>query len=1088
MAAIRGSPVKTSIHIQLLGGFKVWAGDRPLPDDTWRLRKGRSLVKLIALAPGHSMHRERVCELLWPERDAASSANNLHQAVHSARRALTQGGADGHSLLTLQQGLLALPGVTTDVDRFRAAASAAGESGDPLAHREAIELYTGELLPEDLYEEWAAAPRRSLREQNISLLVALGRLERERGESAVATEPLRRVLEEDPLHEQATRELMRLLAAEGRRQEALGAYQRLREALRSDLEADPDPETRRLYRELLAGSLETAEEAEASTPARERRHNLPHEPSSFIGRERELRAVDQRLADTRMLTLVGAGGVGKTRLAQEAAAARVENFADGVWLVELAVLTDPELIPSEIATAVGLDLPDGRQPLPALVDGLSDRHALLVLDNCEHLIDECARVASELLRACPHLSLLATSREPLRIDGEVAWRVPSLALPDPEHLPDLADLERLESVRLFCERAAAAAPGFHLEEGNARAVAELCSRLDGMPLALELAAARTGLLSPNELAERLALTLDSLGEGSRARLTRQRTLTATLDWSHDLLGEAEQVLFRRLAVFAGTFSLEAVEGVCVFAPLDRDAALDPLGRLVEKSLVLVERGDPPARYRLLETVRQYARDRLREAEELDRIERRHLDWFTAFAEAHDPELTADRLAEEPRVVEADHDNLRAALRTALTSAPEEALRLAASLWRFWLSRGYFAEGRRWLDAALRAAPEPSDLRARALVAASVLDMRRGEFGALDHAGDEVIAIRRRLKDPVALAEALHVAGLWDWILPGAPDKARRRIEESAALAHEIGADYVIAAAEHGLGLIDLGRGDAAAARKHLERSRELVDEVGEVRRGFLPAVTLGWIPQWDEEGRPRVSFVETVVLGHRLGREHGAAFLTSSLAWVAWREGDLEAALALAEESAQRSRDLGWDYGGALALSLLGNIQRRRGELDAASASLARSLELRRGLGDRRATGVTLGNLGLLAAARGDPSGSYRALREALELFERTEDGPGAMGTLLNMAVVAELAGDLAAARGLLEQSLEGRASFGAGAATGWMTAMLAELAEREDEREEAERLRAQAVASFEEVGAQDGIEYCAQVQRPTPKRVLSGS
>jgi DNA-binding SARP family transcriptional activator len=390
--------------------------------------------------PEHQVHRERVCELLWPDRDARAGRNNLHGALHAARRALAAAGAQGRDVLPLRDELVAIVGASVDVDRFEAAAATARASRDRDAYRAALGLYGGELLPEGAYEDWIEPRRRALREQHLGLLVELAELEHERGGSVAAIDLLRLALAEDELHEPATRLMMRVLAGAGRRQAALDAYQRLRRGLRSTLEADPDPETRRLYRELLAGSIKAPSEAGSPDTRPEvapggRRHNLPHVTSSFIGRERALAELERLLRRTRLLTLTGAGGVGKTRLAEVVASRQIEEFDHGVWLADLAAISESELVPAAVAAVVGIELPDGRPPLEALIAQLADRHTLILLDNCEHLVEACAQLASETLRTCPAVRILATSRERLNIDDEVTWRVPSLALPDPARLP-----------------------------------------------------------------------------------------------------------------------------------------------------------------------------------------------------------------------------------------------------------------------------------------------------------------------------------------------------------------------------------------------------------------------------------------------------------------------------------------------------------------------------------------------------------------------------------------------------------------------------------------------------------------------------
>jgi predicted ATPase/DNA-binding SARP family transcriptional activator len=589
------------VRIHLLGGFEVTVADRPVAADAWRLRKAKTLVKLLTLARGHRLHREALVAVLWPDRDGASATNNLHQALYVARRALA--GTSG-ALCCLRDDVVLLsdgPMPWLDTDAFEAACRRAHQTRSPDDYRAAAELYRGDLLPEDRFEDWSEGPREALRERHLGLLAEYADVLSDRGEHTQAVDIASTVTAADPFHEGAHRTLMTALAASGRRYEALAMFDRLREALAEEYAADPEPATRRLYRDLLthggaeldpvpAGEVAATEGAVARMPTGVK-ESLRPEHTSFIGRRRELAEISQALGRTRLLTLTGPGGAGKTRLAYEAAARLVDSYPDGVHVVELASLSRPDLVPQAVASVLDVPLPETRTAEVALARQLAERRLLLVLDNCEHLLDASARLAAALLRSCPDVVVLATSREPLRVGGEVTWRTPSLALPDLRTLPPLRRLAELESVRLFVERARDATPEFVLDETTAPAVAEVCVRLDGMPLALELAAARTSALALAQIAARLDDALHVLGRGSRVAVTRQQTLHATLAWSHELLDEDERVLFRRLAVFAGSMSLEAVEQVCG-GGLD---VVDLLSRLVDKSLVQAEHADGSAR-------------------------------------------------------------------------------------------------------------------------------------------------------------------------------------------------------------------------------------------------------------------------------------------------------------------------------------------------------------------------------------------------------------------------------------------------------------------------------------------------------------
>jgi predicted ATPase/DNA-binding SARP family transcriptional activator len=1065
-----------TVRVNLLGGFTAQVGSTHIPDGAWRLRKARAVVKLLALAPGKRLPWERLGETLWPEGDVAAVRNSLHQALRAGRAALAAGGVDGRAVLRLHEGVVAFGDaveVWVDVDAFTAAAARARGSGSVAAYRAAVALYGGELLPEDRYADWVEGPRQALREQHAALLLELAGVHRERGEVAAALDTLRTLVVHDALHEPARRELMQLLATAGRRQEALAEYESLRDTLRRELEADPDPETRRLYRRLLSGSLHEAPAGPGAPEGGEDpvAGNLPAATSSFVGREREVAEIDRLLERTRLLTLTGVGGSGKTRLALEVARRKVGRTEHGVWLVELAPTTDPAQVPQAISDALGLELPERGPPITALVDQLSTRRLLLVLDNCEHLIGACADVVGAILRSCPGVAVLATSREALRVDGEVAWRVPSLALPDLGRLPPLARLARLAAVELFCERARAADPRFELTARNARSVAQLCVRLDGMPLALELAAARVSALSPRQILTRLD-ALDALAGGIRAGVTRQATLAATLDWSHELLADPERVLFRRLAVFAGSFSLEAAEAVCGADPLTPAAVLALLSRLVDQSLVAKQPHGDVVRYRLLEIVRQYALTHLAAAGERPLIEAAHRRWYRAWAAANDPERSASEAEGTLHHFDVEHDNLRAALHSALAGEPEAALELATSLWRFWLARGHFAEGRRWLEGALDANQHPTALRARGLLGRAILDMRSATGQArVERVAREVIAIHHALDDGAALAQAHHLAAVLLWTAHDWTD-AFHQLDRADELATEHAAEHVLAAARHTRAVIELSRGQPGAAQAHLEACSATLGRLRSTDWGFFPAISVGLPLEWDD-GRPRLVFEETIVMGHRLDVEPAAAHVRFSQAWVARASGDHDSALAHAKASAAAFAAAGWDYGVALAHNLLGSLQRRAGALSAARRSLERGLQLRAKLGDRRATGVSLGGLGLLAAAEGDSAGAQRHLQRALALFERIEDGFGIAGTLLNLGVSALRAGELDSAQRLLDQLEELGVAPGGRRPIGWVAVMLAEIAERRGDAAGAAARLAQARSIFADLGELAGLRYC---------------
>jgi predicted ATPase/DNA-binding SARP family transcriptional activator len=566
------------------------------------------------------------------------------------------------------------------------------------------------------------------------------------------------------------------------------------------------------------------------------RHNLPLQLTRFIGRERQMAEVKQLLGTSRLVTLTGAGGCGKTRLALQVAARMLEHFPEGVWLVELAPLADPALAPQTVATALGVQEAPSQPLLQTLVEQLRPRQLLLVLDNCEHVVGACAQLAEGLLQRCPRLRVLATSREALGIAGETRYRVPSLSVPEGQRPAALEELGQYEAVRLFLERAGAVQPGFRLTPANAPGVAEVCRRLDGIPLAIELAAARVNALPVEKIAARLDDRFRLLTSGSRTALPRQQTLRATMDWSYDLLTEAERVLLGRLSVFAGGWTLAAAEAVCAGGGIEEWEVLDLLTRLVDQSLATYEEpqeagwgprtvpagtggapwGPAPGRYRLLETMRQYARDRLLEAGEAAVVRGRHYEWCLALAEEAEPELYgAEQTAWLDRL-EREHDNLRAALGWSGAHGEGKAgLRLGGALRWFWSVRGYWTEGREYLAGllALPGAEARTAVRAKALHAAGWLAWHPGDFGAARVFDEQGLAIFQELGDKRGSADSLNHLG-WVAYEQGDFGTARALLEECLAINRELVCKQGIVKDLEGLAAV-------AVAQAHSERAARL---------------------------------------------------------------------------------------------------------------------------------------------------------------------------------------------------------------------------------------------------------------------------
>jgi predicted ATPase len=788
-------------------------------------------------------------------------------------------------------------------------------------------------------------------------------------------------LQTHPLDGRRGKELQRLLEAglvemgAGRTAELM----RLRYA-----EALPSPEvaTRlgisqgEYYREHQLGlaALASILEAPTASPAEPKPAGhvgkLPTPLTSFVGRGQELADVARALTDARLVTLTGPGGAGKTRLAFEVVRAVGDRFADGVCLVELDALFDPANVAPAVAARLGIPEQPGLAPVEAIARRLAPSTMLLVLDNCEHLAHACAQLVEELLATCLRLRVLTTSREPLGVPGEVVWAVPPLS-------PS-------EATRLFLERARAARRTFGLTVANEPVVARICERLDYLPLAIELAAARVRALGPEEIAARLNDRFHLLTGGGRTSPARQQTLRAVVDWTHGLLVAPERTLFRRLAVFTGGWTLAAAEAVCADAGLSNSDVLDLLARLVDRSLVVAdEDGAGGLRYRLLETLRAYAHEQLVEADELDALRDGHLAWFLALAEGIEPDLWAAGLAAGLRLLEAEHDNLRAALDSGVSHKPAAALRLAAALSGFWIRRGHWSEGRRWLDAALARAALDADSRAAALVGAAFLARFSGEAEAAGAYASEALTVAQVTGDRRSAGMALQNlaalsqrAGNWD----------ETQVLLSASIAHFRAVDFAwgIGSATSGLAHIAFQRGALPRARalftEALSHHRRAGNPQGiAAEYGFLGSIALA-DGAFDESWR---QFEESQRIASAAGLRNmpGTTLRLAVQAETAMAldrddeaEGLLREAVAVARRTASSPS--------LLAVHLVGLLALRRGLPERAVRLMGAAHA--RGLGELGGRTLSFGGGGLAPAERMRYEASLARARAALspESFE----------------------------------------------------------------------------------------------------------
>jgi non-specific serine/threonine protein kinase len=675
-----------------------------------------------------------------------------------------------------------------------------------------------------------------------------------------------------------------------------------------------------------------------SAPASDRgRTNLPETLTSFVGRERELAQIKQQLPKTRLLTLTGTGGIGKTRLAQQAASEVLNAYHDGVWFVDLAPLSDVTLVSSAVAQVLGVKA-SGAEPLAAaLCKQLKAREMLVVLDNCEQVLDGCARLVGALLRETARVTILATSRESLHLTAESTYAVPPLPLPAPKS--GAQEIARSEAVRLFVERARQYRPHFELKDERARAVAEICVRLDGIPLALELAAARLAVLPVDEIARLLDERFRLLTSGSR-ELPRHQTLQAMIDWSYELLDDAEKALFTRLSVFASGWTLAAAEAVCAGEPIGAGEVVYVLIGLIEQSVVVADEGGD--RYRMLETVRQYARHRLLNSGDEQRWRDRHLAYFLALAEEAEPNLTGTKQRSWLERLENEHDNIRSALTWATGADAASGLRLASACYRFWLVRGYAREGFDWLSAILAAAPNRQSAahRAKALGTAATMARALSDFS-----------------------------------------RARTLYEESLSLYGELGIQRGVAGALGNLGMVSCDQGDYPAAMALHEQSLAIWRELGDQRGIARTLMALGNVvySQGDEAASESL-YEQSLAIERELGDQRGIAIVLHNLGKVAAYRHDHAVARRRHEEALAIRRELGDRSGIANSLADLGIVALEQGDYRSSRAHLTESLVIFRDLADLLGTAGSLESLADLAFALGRPEAGARLCGHAARL------------------------------------------------------------------------------------------------------------
>lgn len=880
------------LQLYLFGSFRVEHTGK-----TTRLptRKMEALLAYLVLFP-ESHAREKLAALLWGEVSDEQARGSLRKALTHLRGALGDEmvSADRQTVqLNPDTALWCDARALESVTKAREWASL-GALNDTRAQLDA--LYRGDLLA-DFYDEWIFPLREHFRARVVETLLALTHGYRAQSEYARAVETAQRVLQLDAANERAYQQLMFCYVGLGDRHAALKRYEECVRVLENELGVEPSRETVALYQWVQHSSRErTANEARAT--------NLPIPLSSFIGHQSETTALKQLLqADARLVTLTGPGGSGKTRLAIQTAT-DLDAFPDGVWWVELAALANAAHVVQQIAKTLGVRESTDEPLLETLQAFLRTKQLLLILDNCEHVLAEAARLANELLTHCAQLKIFATSREPLRIAGEQVYPVPALTVPRRDGWSYLDLLREFEGIRLFVERAQAVAPSFQLTEQNASAVAQICARLDGIPLALELAASRVKTLSAQEIAARLDARFDLLKDANRAAPPRHQTLRAVLDWSCELLSEEERVLFRRMAVFAGGCTLDALEKVIAdTAPL---SVLETLTHLIDKSLVTTSVQGATTRYSMLETIREYARELLENSDEEQVVRARHLQALLDFAEMAEVKLRGAEQSVWLERLDAELENVRVGLEWASAHDVERGLQLAGALEWFWNLRGHWSEGAQWLARLLAISHEPTRGRARARLAASNLCYwGEQDFAAAEQWLAESIAIYRALPAQntwhLAYALALYGGALND---DEQTARAQAVLEESLALAAGLGNEGKWIRAE--ALLLHKRTPNPTQRRQNLRESAALFRELGDVAQ--LP-VTLAHLA-WNCSARGEYSMAQRYAadgmeLTAAIGDTLGVAWYEKLFGDIARAQNDTARAAAQYQKSFEKFQALG---------------------------------------------------------------------------------------------------------------------------------------------------------------------------------------
>jgi predicted ATPase/DNA-binding SARP family transcriptional activator len=973
------------VEFQILGPLEVVEGDRQLQLGGTR---ERALLAILLIHPGEVVSADRLIEELWGGDLPGHPSNALQVVVSRVRKALEASAGPGR-LITRKPGyLLEVRPDELDADRFGQLVEQARRA-DPTDHPgrlslldEALGLWRGPALAEFEVEGFAREKIARLEEERIRAVEMAAEAKLALGRHAELVVELKALVAANPLRERLRGYLMLALYRSARQGEALRVFQEGRSVLVEELGVEPGTELQELHHQILlqADSLVVAPQA-LSVP----QGYLPTPVTSFVGRLAELAEAGKLLRRSRLVTLTGPGGSGKTRLAVELARASLESFPDGAWLVELEAVSDPARVLPALAAALGVGEraslgvagETSTQLADRVIDFLRGKELLVVLDNCEHLIGACAQVTEKVLQSAPRTRFLVTSRERLSVGGEALLDVPPLGLPGTQELA-IGQIARSEAVQLFVERATDVQPGFVLDAGTAPAVGHICRRLDGIPLAIELAAARVRILPAPEIAARLDDRFGLLTSGSRGVLPRHQTMHAAIDWSYELLAAPERVLFGRLSVFAGSFTLEAAEEVCGGEGCPPAAMLESLSRLVDQSLVIASGGDH-ARFQMLETLRRYAREQLEDAGNAEKFQRRHAEYFLRVAEQAEPMLRGPQQATWLRALESDRDNFNGAMDWAFRLDADMAVRITSALAYFWLI------GRR-----------RSEVRQRL---ADVVDM----------AHDASPAIRAR-----ALIWAALLADV-----EGRPDEAVRQAREAYELSKEPGDPWWLAFCEAIFGLALGLRGEVHRAGELLEEGRARFGKAGDGWGAAIATMLLGYVRAFTAQHERATALARGSLEGFRAaGDKWGQTMALELLGLLARRHGAFDDAVSAYEEALGIVRDLGLRDEIPFLFVDLGDLHVHRGDFETAAVLHKEALDLAENLGARDAAALARSGLAMAARRQGDYGRARELHLEALSFYREATRTSDIAYALVSLGYVEELRGDLDAAEACHQESL----------------------------------------------------------------------